>query len=190
MQRILAVLVALVGALALLPQLHAQGTRATAKDGLGTFRSGGYFGLVLTEDAKDGERRVLLEGVVQGSDAARLGFVAGDVILAVDGRPVRNGDQFLQLLYGTDDALARRMGRASAAPSTTKVDGKASHRVTVLRGQDRIEVAASLPELDVRPKVGEIAPDFVAKSLDGKHDVRFADLLGKKPLVLIFGSFT
>jgi hypothetical protein len=40
------------------------------------------------------------------------------------------------------------------------------------------------------PKVGDPAPDFTRKSPDGKQTVRLADFHGKKPVVLVFGSFT
>ncbi len=44
-------------------------------------------------------------------------------------------------------------------------------------------------EADLKPAVGEPAPDFVLKDLDGK-ECRLADWLGKTPLVLEFGSAT
>jgi hypothetical protein len=40
------------------------------------------------------------------------------------------------------------------------------------------------------PRVGQRAPDFTLATVDGKSSVRLADHLGKKPVVLIFGSFT
>ena len=39
-------------------------------------------------------------------------------------------------------------------------------------------------------KVGDAAPDVVLGAVDGGPDVRLADLVGGKPLVLVFGSFT
>lgn len=39
-------------------------------------------------------------------------------------------------------------------------------------------------------KVGEKAPVFELKSLDGKSEFNLADYRGKKPVVLIFGSYT
>jgi hypothetical protein len=38
--------------------------------------------------------------------------------------------------------------------------------------------------------VGELAPDFKIKSLDGKTETQLASFKGKKPVVLIFGSYT
>ncbi len=39
-------------------------------------------------------------------------------------------------------------------------------------------------------KTGEAAPEFSLKSPDGKTTFTLADQKGKKPVVLIFGSFT
>ena len=39
-------------------------------------------------------------------------------------------------------------------------------------------------------KVGEIAPNFKLKSLDGKSETELSEFKGKKPVVLIFGSYT
>jgi cytochrome oxidase Cu insertion factor (SCO1/SenC/PrrC family) len=40
-----------------------------------------------------------------------------------------------------------------------------------------------------KPAVGELAPDFTLHDLDGKA-LRLKDLLGKRPVVLEFGSYT
>ena len=37
---------------------------------------------------------------------------------------------------------------------------------------------------------GEVAPDFVLKSLDGEAETKLSDFRGKKPVVLFFGSYT
>jgi hypothetical protein len=39
-------------------------------------------------------------------------------------------------------------------------------------------------------KVGDRAPDVRLLALDGKTPVRVAEMVGDKPLVLVFGSFT
>ena len=39
-------------------------------------------------------------------------------------------------------------------------------------------------------KVGQQAPQFTLKSLDGKSETRLKDYQDKKPIVLIFGSYT
>ena len=40
------------------------------------------------------------------------------------------------------------------------------------------------------PKVGDMAIDFELRDVDGENPVRLSDFKGKKPVVLIFGSFT
>ncbi len=40
------------------------------------------------------------------------------------------------------------------------------------------------------PKVGDIAPDFELRDVNGENPVRLSDFQGQKPQVLIFGSFT
>jgi peroxiredoxin len=40
------------------------------------------------------------------------------------------------------------------------------------------------------PKVGEIAPDFELRDTYGENPVRLSDFKDKKPVGLIFGSFT
>ena len=40
------------------------------------------------------------------------------------------------------------------------------------------------------PKVGDIAPDFELTDAKGENPVRLSDLKGRKPVALMFGSFT
>ena len=41
-----------------------------------------------------------------------------------------------------------------------------------------------------RLKVGDVAPDFTLKTLDGKKTVTLSSFQGKKPALLVFGSYT
>ena len=43
---------------------------------------------------------------------------------------------------------------------------------------------------DNAPKVGDAAPVFTIKSLDGKSETDLASFKGKKPVLLFFGSYT
>jgi hypothetical protein len=46
-------------------------------------------------------------------------------------------------------------------------------------------------ELDRRaPKAGDLAPDFALKDASGTRSVTLSDFRGKKPVALVFGSFT
>lgn len=40
------------------------------------------------------------------------------------------------------------------------------------------------------PKVGDIAPDFEQRDVNGENPVRLSDFRGQKPVALIFGSYT
>ena len=40
------------------------------------------------------------------------------------------------------------------------------------------------------PKTGDVAPDFELFDVTGKHRIRLSDFKGKKPVALMFGSFT
>jgi hypothetical protein len=40
------------------------------------------------------------------------------------------------------------------------------------------------------PKAGDEAPDFELRDVNGENPVRLSDFRGKKPVALIFGSFT
>ena len=40
------------------------------------------------------------------------------------------------------------------------------------------------------PKVGALAPDFELYDLQGENAIRLSDFKDKKPVALIFGSFT
>lgn len=41
-----------------------------------------------------------------------------------------------------------------------------------------------------RLHVGEMAPNFVLKSLDGSQETDLSSFRGKKPVILFFGSYT
>jgi len=40
------------------------------------------------------------------------------------------------------------------------------------------------------PKVGDQAPDFELADTSGENRVRLSDFKGRKPVALVFGSFT
>ena len=40
------------------------------------------------------------------------------------------------------------------------------------------------------PRVGDLAPDFELRDVNGEDSVRLSDFLGVKPVALVFGSFT
>lgn len=61
-------------------------------------------------------------------------------------------------------------------------------------GQDAVGArpAASRPAASgpSAPQVGDVAPLFKLKTLDGEGEFELASLRGKRPVVLFFGSYT
>lgn len=139
-------------------------------------RQGGFFGLALSEVVEAGARRLEITAVRETSDAHRLGFRAGDVIVGVDGKKAADGDHFIKLLYGTrstDDQAPRR-----------------EHHFDVRRAGKALAIAGSVHDLDRQPALGEMAPDFTLARADGSDPVTLSELWDDKPVFLVFGSYT
>ena len=57
--------------------------------------------------------------------------------------------------------------------------------------KDRREAKAWQQKYDTKaPKVGDLAPDFELRDVNGENPIRLSDFRGVKPVALIFGSFT
>jgi hypothetical protein len=57
--------------------------------------------------------------------------------------------------------------------------------------KNRKEATAWQGEYDLQaPKVGDPAPDFELRDVQGINPVQLSDFRGQKPVALIFGSFT
>ena len=57
--------------------------------------------------------------------------------------------------------------------------------------QYRKRVMKTQKALDAKaPKAGDMAPDFTLFDISGKNSVTLSDFRGKKPVALVFGSFT
>ena len=50
--------------------------------------------------------------------------------------------------------------------------------------------AGEIGSLNEGPQVGQPAPNFSLKTVDGKDEIQLTKLLGSKPVVLVFGNFT
>jgi hypothetical protein len=143
-------------------------------------RNGGYLGIFFEEVLLGRQTALHIRSVQKDSDAARLGFRADDQIVAVDGRQFRNGDEFIKALW----YQSQRRGKRDPNPAV-------KHSVTVLRGGKETVLDAGLADLDRSPAVGQPAPDFTLRGVDGKTVWNLKQkLAGGKPVVLVFGSYT
>jgi len=84
-----------------------------------------------------------------------------------------------QLVPGRPPARRRPDPGQAAAP-------EGPTRSTLLRGLFRQEIGSLSPG----PSVGETAPDFALRTVDGGGEIRLSELPGGKPVVLVFGNFT
>lgn len=60
----------------------------------------------------------------------------------------------------------------------------------VLDASDGIRESTRWHRDNIVPKKGELAPDFKLRDVEGENPVRLSQYRGKKPVALIFGSFT
>ncbi len=93
----------------------------------------------------------------------------------------RDGLGFLSL-SDLQEAFSMPTVRSSTRPAGSGLPSKA----TLVRGLFRQEIGSLQPG----PKLDESAPDFTLKTNDGKAEITLSKLVGPKPVVLIFGSFT
>jgi Iodothyronine deiodinase/EF hand len=120
--------------------------------------------LLFSRADRDGNGRVTraeLEAFFRATDREGLGFVSqGDLQEALDSPP--------PLLRGTP-----------GGPNGPT-------RLTLLKSFFRGEFGGMLPG----PALNERAPDFMLKTPDGKSDVTLSTIIGRKPVVLVFGNYT
>jgi hypothetical protein len=93
---------------------------------------------------------------------------------------------FTKAAHGKDYVSADDFRDAFLAGWSAPKPGDMPSSATLIRGL----FAGELGSMNEGPKVNESAPDFTLKSADGKDTVQLAKLLGSKPVVLVFGSFT
>ena len=113
---------------------------------------------------RDGDGKVTreeLDKLFQAADADHLGFLSlGD--------------------------LQRALNPPPRKPATASKGDDGPTRWTLVKGLFRQEIGSLQPG----PEVGDSAPDFTLKTVDGKESVTLSQLVGPKPVVLIFGNFT
>ena len=79
------------------------------------------------------------------------------------------------VFVAADHSDAQQAGRKKGERAGTRK--RFGRRRAGFRGRDRL-------------KVGDVAPEFTLKSLDGKKTVTLSNFQGKKPVLLVFGSYT
>jgi len=58
-------------------------------------------------------------------------------------------------------------------------------------GRYRKSLMAAQKKVDANaPRQGDMAPDFTLYDIEGKDSVTLSNFRGKKPVALVFGSFT
>jgi len=56
------------------------------------------------------------------------------------------------------------------------------YRKSLMAAQKRVDAKA--------PRAGDMAPDFTLYDIEGKNSVTLSSFRGKKPVALVFGSYT
>jgi alkylhydroperoxidase family enzyme len=84
----------------------------------------------------------------------------------------------------TQDDL--RAGLFGGMRPTSGAAGEGPSPQVLVRGLFRGEIGS----MQEGPRLNDAAPDFTLRTRDGKGTIRLGDLIGKKPLVLVFGNFT
>ncbi len=86
----------------------------------------------------------------------------------------------------TQDDLADLLYPAAPSKRGTSVASEGPSRVTLLKGLFSGEIGSSCEG----PRLGQEGPAFSLETHDKARRISLADYRGKKPVVLIFGSFT
>jgi hypothetical protein len=84
------------------------------------------------------------------------------------------------------DHLTREDLREALNPPLLAKGGDKPSPLVLIRGL----WSGELGSMGEGPAINQVAPDFVLRTQDGKHQDRLSDFRGKKPVVLAFGSFT
>ncbi len=83
--------------------------------------------------------------------------------------------------------LVFAVANANAADENAKAESKKPEKAAKKDAQDDKKPRG---RESTQLKAGDMAPDFELKTLDGKQTVKLSSFRGKKPVALIFGSYT
>lgn len=105
-----------------------------------------------------------------------------------DGRLSKNELEkfFEQAADGGEELLVEQFRDYLIPPASSSPVPDAPSKETLIRGLMEGEIGS----LQEGPAVGDKAPDFELKPLQGGKPVRLSEQLGQKPVVLVFGNFT
>ena len=126
---------------------------------------------------RETEKGIDVLSVVKDSPMEKAGIRAGDRIAKIQG-------------FRTTDKPSATYDSPSKQEFVDAVLRFRRVALTIKRGDETLEVKTSLGDLDASPKVGDRAPDFTLKQIDGKADVTLSKLVGKKHVLILLGSFT
>ena len=135
--------------------------------------------------------------------SALMAILIADTAVAQRKSPKqRRVAQFLKQLDKNEDGVLDESELTAPlashlAPLDVDKDGKLSVKELVKmkgrpgqRSGEIITGAATRERYDDRLSVGDLAPDFTLADPTGKNEVTLSSYQGKKPVVLIFGSYT
>jgi hypothetical protein len=124
----------------------------------------------------------------------RMSEMAGRVMFMINdesnGRISREEWQefFVKASKGKDHITADDLRDALTPPATppSKKSKGGPSPMLLMKGM----VSGEIGSFHEGPKVGREAPEFSLKTQDGKKQIKLSDYRGKKPVILVFGSFT
>jgi hypothetical protein len=93
---------------------------------------------------------------------------------------------FARAAKGKDHLTREDLREALNPPSPAKGSGDEPSPLVLILGL----LSGELGSLWEGPGINQQAPDFALRTQDGKRQVRLSEFRGKKPVVLVFGSFT
>jgi hypothetical protein len=93
---------------------------------------------------------------------------------------------FARAAKGKDHLTREDLRVALNPPLPSKGSGDEPSPLVLLRGL----LNGELGSLWEGPAINQQAPDFVLRTQDGERQIRLSEFRGKKPVVLVFGSFT